>query len=273
MRGIVLVLSLFIIATISYLAIPDSLDATSARLSATFRELISPQQITFTGFKFVEERDLRSKLPEDGTIVWWWFNREQVESQLSRHPMITAAKISRCGGWFSRCFNVEVKERKLSHIAYVGAVPWLVGDGQTFIQPLPSVDDQSIRDLVIKRYQVDLPVVRGLATQSGSPELALSRLSYVVQAIRAIEEQSALKVKNVDLTSRGELIVSFTSYDMRVTFDYHVDDLARFSDQVARLRTVLDKFGDDSRRISSIDLAFNQIGVVRLKDGGLRQVG
>ena len=108
-----------------------------------------------------------------------------------------------------------------------------------------------------------LIVVSGLVQLGGSPELMRARLRFISETIDLVQSQLPLRVASVQMLPSEELQLIFSESGMAVTFDARGGSIAELFDQVQRLRIIFAEFGNDPAALSSVDLAFRKIAVVK----------
>ena len=200
-----------------------------------------------------EKKLVAALLPATNSTAWWHLNLKDIARKLEQHPRVREATLKRCSWIKLGCFNLEIAPARPKFIATVKNTHWYVGPEGDFLEPVT-------QQVAAERYVE----VQG-AFLADRPALVKSRLKYVSDAIQIIEERTDLTVNTVKIEPNGELEVVFENFNFLTTFDHTKDSPERLHDEALRLRSLLQEFSGNEERIESIDLAFNKLGVVRLK--------
>ncbi|MEZ4753281.1 MAG: cell division protein FtsQ/DivIB [Bdellovibrionota bacterium] len=229
-------------------------------------EFLYQKTIDFKGLSLLSELDIERYLPHEKSVLWWVFNRSQVEAEIASHSLVAKSSIELCSWLRPACYLVKITERIPTFIALSDTDAWVVADDGAFVSPIP-VDkvERAMFKREDKTYKKP-PLVDGLFTNENSPEVSLARSAYINDSIIEIERATAKSIESITVKDNGELEISLRNTDYTIVFDKTYGDQAKLEDQLARLAKVLEQFENRERTIKSIDLAFNSLAVVRLKE-------
>jgi hypothetical protein len=144
----------------------------------------------------------------------------------------------------------------------------LLAEDGTFLLPLSA----RLREGDLKGNQklaVDIRAlsrVAGLASRSASPALLRAQLELVRSIVRDIHPVVGYRVESLTVSNTTDVQVRFENLPFPVMFsgDGNAPPIA---EQGERCAILLRRFSERWGEIDSMDLAFDKVGVVRLKGG------
>jgi hypothetical protein len=189
-----------------------------------------------------------------------------IRTAILEDPYVSDVSIDRCADrWSVRCFEVRVTERALSFLTMVNGTPWIVGDEGGFIAPLPGIRGREGLDRFLEGKGERLVFLDGVSRDGFPAEVTRGRLLYLTNAKNVIESEVKLKLRSMTLTDDGELECAFRETPMRAVFGYAGGgDLSLLGEEARRLGVLLTTFGERSRLLERVDVAFNKMAVVTL---------
>lgn len=238
----------------------------AGRFEASFKRVCADiwyeKEILIAGDTNLSDKTIRDLLPTERSNLWWWMNMDLIEASLKKSPWIAKAIIHPCATSILElwgCFVVSIEERKPSFLLNEGDVIWLVGQDGGFISPLTP----RLKDLFQKRT---LKLLRGFYDDNPSTDLFNARFHYVREAIEIIEKRTRKRVSSVELLPGGEIEVSFENCPYQVVFSGGSESAEPLHFELDRLEALLDQLADREDSIEKIDLAFNKLAVVKIKE-------
>jgi hypothetical protein len=223
--------------------------------------------IAIEGVGASEEESILSALPASRSVLWWFLNRSSIAAQLAMLPRVESASVTSCADeWDLRCFVVHVQERKPVFVTIVGDHGWLVGKDGGLVKPLPNVRTVSDVEAFREVSEEPLVAVDGVESPESGLEVVRGRLRYVADVIATIESELPMKIQSVSLERNGEARVSFQGKPYPVLFGFADSDLSSLAEEARRFNLLLSRLEGREELIREIDLAFQKVAVVRLKD-------
>jgi hypothetical protein len=228
-------------------------------------QFLTEKELNISGLQVLNRVDILKELPVSKSVAWWLTNAREVEAALEKNVLVQKATVHRCSDFSLRCFEISIVERQPTFIAALGDRVWLIGEDGGFITPIPRKQFEAKGVNVVPGKTPIL--VEGLLSESVSPDLAKARIQYVKLVIGAVENELALRVSWVGLRDNGETALKFVGRDFEAVFDVADQDMGRVREESQRLKTVLSQLGDKAADVARIDLAFDKVAVVKLKNG------
>ena len=277
MRCVVSLLSLVCVVIIYFADQPGHYVLARDYLRTTAHHILYDKDVSVSGTGVLSTGDVSLMLPLHEWLPYWHVNAPVIRAGLIQSPLIQDAKIERCSFFSWSCFNVSIEERKPAFFAIVGGQGWVVGRDGGLIKPISAERiaryvqagdvDSSSPGFVSTAVRLKIPVISGLLTADASPDVVRVRFGYLRRAMDVIEGVVGVPVSNLELSSANEIKVRFFGLGMTAVFDISAEDLwqekpEKLTDRALRLKKLLEEFGTNRDRITSVDLAFDKIAVV-----------
>lgn len=224
------------------------------------RAAVRVGEIELVGNLFVTRAEVESHLPPTRSGLWWRVNGTAIARGLESAELVRKAEVSPCTRLSLTCFRITIEERLPRYAALVNSEMWLVGEDGVFMGRVP--EDTILRDGA--GAVVEPPIVlKGLDRAEASPDAIRARLDRVGESIRLIEQEVPFKVADAALVSGEDLAVRFRDIPYPVVFEIGEPD--RFKVEVGRFVQLLKELDGKHHLVSTIDLAFDRLAVVKLK--------
>ncbi len=262
------ILSLLLLLAVSAYAYcwPDDVRYVQTPLRNTWDKIFFEKQFLYSGLKRIQRAQIEARLPIDKSIAWWMVSGEDVEGSLQQHPLVSQVEVKGCEGsilpkW--GCFEIAIKEREPSVVAFGKKGSWLVGDDGGFIAPISEEKGQAFLSSAKLGADRRPLSVRGLAVDEGAPDRLKTEVGYVREAVTAIEGASGLNVQAVDYLSNGELRVHFRGVSSTARFDRVKDSFDELGNQARRFTWVVAELRKSYSPLPrEIDLAYDKLAVL-----------
>jgi len=232
------------------------LELCSNRTLALWRD----KEIRIEGLSVLSRAEVERALPLSESVVWWKMHSTDIQSRLEQNPWVQSVSIAECEG--SRvsswgCFVLSIKERTPTYRATVDNVQWIIDRGGSFIAP--------VGDPAAKGYARNLITVQGLASRSTSPDIVRAQLAAASHLLGILEREVRRPIQALEFLDQGDFSVRFGGLSFPVVFGAGEDAKVPLSDQGQRCAQVLLRLQDRFGEIEKIDLAFDRVGVVKLR--------
>lgn len=249
-------------------------------VSSAMDRWLYQRELLINGLHVVDAAEVEKLLPEEHSNLWWVFSTALLQTELLSHPLIQQAEVHRCRALSFACFVIDIVERQAGFFLTMGNQGWLAGEDGGVIMPLSvreieaylNAPPGAALEAVPAAKKRRIPVVRGLwQTGQASSDVVRSRFEEARRAIAVIEQGAGRQVTYLELGAGPDLRARFAGLDLTATFEVSREDLWNspsplLSERAERLKQLLDEVGDRSRDIASVDLGFEKIAVVRMKN-------
>lgn len=247
------------------------LDTGMQSVEAKIESVVQDKEVRFKGLDVLSEAELKKLLPLELSTIWWNTNTAQIGGALRANPFVADARVAKCEKSESLqfgCFEISITERVPAFIALVDETPWLVGEDGGFLGPLPG--KRNVKELVeeLSPRIGRLRVLRGVSSFKNSPDTVKARFEYAKKAMEVIEAQTGYGIEWGELKENGEFRVKLSQFDFNATFEFSENGWDMLKDEAMRLKALLVEFGAKHAEIKEIDLAFDTLAVVKLKEKG-----
>lgn len=209
------------------------------------------KQVNISGLNLLKPSQLALAEFSDKSLLWWFWNRDLIETKLLENTWLESARLESCGVFRPSCINLDLKERVPSAVVSVNSSTWIVGRDGGFIRPIS------------QKLDVALPILEGFTDSAEFSGNLRARLKYALDALESIQATSKLKVLKLKLEGNGELKLHFDNVEPMVTFGLAGEDSESLERQARRLNVVLSSLGRTGSNAAEIDLAFNNLAVVK----------
>ena len=243
------------------------------RALGTAQEMVSSaayeKEIRIDGLSALTRSEVESLLPLHRATSWWMANFPTIQGRLEEHPWIKRAVVESCpgntlSGW--GCFILSITERTPKYLATVDSEEWLIAEDGAFLLPLSTVVGKTgLRD--DQRLSVDVRTitrVSGLASRLNSPDVLGAQMDLVRRIVQLTPPIVHRSVEEIVFQQGSDFSVRFSRVPFPVVFSSSSDG-PTLSDQSERCALLLKKFSDRYQEIEQVDLAFEKVGVVKLK--------
>ena len=257
-----------------YLDNPAPLDRFFVRRSEELETILYQKNVQFKNLSLVRDSELSPLLPQDKSVPWWLFNKQEVETQLLRHSLVRKATVRTCDrlaitNW--GCFAIDIEERQPAFAALIEDEVWILGQDGGLLFPVShrEFEQESLKKILSKHLARDMSAdvrLKILQVAGKSPDLIHARLSYTRKALEIIEQESKLEVAMARCSKHGEIRANFEGYPFEVIFDYAENSPDTLATEATRLAALVAEFGQRAQAIKLIDLAYNKLAVVRFND-------
>ena len=235
-----------------------------------FSSAVYDKELRIEGLSALTRSEVEEALPLSRATSWWLTNFPSIQSRLEENPWVKRAVVENCPGVTSvgswGCFILSITERAPRFLATVDAEEWLIAEDGAFLLPLSNVvGKEGLKDH--KKLAVDareITKVSGLASRLSSPDVLGAQLELVRTVVQLFPNLVGRKVASIELQGGSDFSVRFASVPFPVVFSS--SSLGpTISDQAERCGLLLKKFQNKYDEIERVDLAFDKVGVVRLK--------
>jgi hypothetical protein len=217
-----------------------------------------------------EIEQLQKLLPKTRSNPWWLLNTEVIRAKLREDPRVASATVAPCpGSPFFRwgCFDVNVIPKEPRYSVEMDGTTWAVGDDGAFIAPLTNLPGVTSGELV--RIDFSAQVAR-------SPDIVRAMMGVARELLGVMERETGLKLTRIALGPDREAEMNFRELPFPVIVQVSgVGKVGAVStaEQARRLQALLPQLAGRASEVEAIDLAFDRLGVVRLKapPSGARQ--
>lgn len=236
-------------------------------LGRTIKEYYYNKEVRIEGASRLSPDEVRKHLPLQRSNLWWLLNEDQIEKTALKISLVQSSEVSGCEDKNWGCFKVKINERRPRYIALIGQDPWLLGEDGGFIEPIKPGGSP-----LLKRITPDLKsaiTIKGLLEKEFSPDILQSKINLISEIVRIIEDETKLKVREIDYGKDSDATLKFAHYAFKVKVSLESANLARVRDQAQRLRMILGEIRGRSNSIDEIDLAFEKVAVVKNKPSAL----
>ena len=234
-----------------------------AQLRQSTHAALYTVEVQIVGNHRVPEAAIRAALPKGGSIPWWRNSQSLVSSALLGNPQIESVHVSSCQGRWD-CFVVRVEERGSSYLSLTDEGAWIISKDGSFMEPVKSVKNFDDAKIFAAAREQPLVLIKGVITKDMSPDAARGRVLYLNNAIPVIESELGRKVETIEMRESGELQVRLNGLPFPSIFDYAGSDMSLVGNRARRLALLLTRFQGKTHLISTVDLAFDKLAVVKL---------
>lgn len=227
------------------------------------------KEIRIDGLSSLTRSEVESLLPLHRATSWWMANFPTIQGRLEEHPWIKRAVVESCpgntiSGW--GCFILSVTERTPKYLATVDSEEWLIAEDGAFLLPLSTFAGKAgLRN--DQRLSVDartITKVSGLASRLNSPAILGAQMELVRRIVQITPPIVDRSVEEIVFQEGSDFTVRFNGVPFPVVFSSSSEG-PTLSDQSERCALLLKKFADRYQEIEKVDLAFEKVGVVKLK--------
>jgi hypothetical protein len=227
------------------------------------------KEVRIAGLSALTRSEIESLLPQHRATSWWMANFPTIQGRLEEHPWIKRAVVESCpgntiSGW--GCFILTITERTPKYLANVDSEEWLLAEDGAFLLPLSTVVGKAgLRN--DQRLSVDVRTitkVAGLASRLNSPDMLGAQMELVRRVVQLAPPIVERSVEEIVFEQGSDFSVRFSGVPFPVVFSSGLEG-PTLSDQSERCALLLKKFSDRYQDIEKVDLAFEKVGVVKLK--------
>lgn len=262
MRALITFLTTVAVATLLALDNPRGFFTLLEKTQNTSSRLWNEKEIRIDGLQLLSRTEVERQLPLDRSVLWWHLNVTKLQAALAQTPWIGDVTVSSCpdvGSSHWGCFLLQIQERKPTFIADFGGDTWVIGHDGSFLVPLDEFRNRN--------YSGDLIRVGGIPSHGKSPNIVQERLSVAFRLCEKLEQAVAKRVVGLKFLDQGDLAIEFKDVPFPIVFAAGEDAKVSIEEQGERCAVLLTKLGGRFSEIEKIDLAFNRVGVVKLKAG------
>ncbi len=257
------------VAVLHFLDNPDLFRHIAQSVGRTVDSAVYTKDIRIEGLKILSRTEVERLLPLHRSVPWWMSNAPVIQARAEESPWIESAVLDSCPGGSFRawgCFVLSITERVPRFLAVVDNEEWLIAQDGAFLLPLNTILQQH-RQGDDEKLAVDvrrLTRVRGLASRLNSPDLLGAQLGLARDGVQVMLKQVGRPIDTIDFSGKAELSVYFKGVPFPVIFSAS-DEALSLSEQSERCARVLQQFQGRFDEVEKIDLAFERVGVVKLK--------
>jgi cell division septal protein FtsQ len=262
----------------------------SSQIIERIRLYLYDKEILISGNFLLSKEEVMLLLPMHDSNIWWKFNKQVVKNTLLKNPLIVDATLKSCEWSFFSCYDISIVEAEPRYLILNEAalqssnekniqkgqkareisgatLAWLVRIDGTYISPIDDKDEYvKLLETIEREENPSLVLLKGIIDDVFSSDRVKGKLMYISDALNVIESEISLKVKMLSMGERGEIKVVFKEYPFSVVFEYASNDFSVLAKEANRLKMLLPQFKGTEHTIEEIDLAFDKVGVVRLKE-------
>jgi hypothetical protein len=269
------------VIALHFLDNPEAFRQVAQSVGRGVESAVYTKDIRIEGLKILSRTEVERLLPLTRSVVWWMSNAPVIQARAEESPWIESAVLDSCPGgaleaWGGGaiglrawgCFVLSITERTPRFIAMVDNEEWLIAHDGAFLLPLSTILQQH-RQGDDEKLAVDvrgLTRVTGLASRLNSPDLLAAQLGVAREGVEVMSKRVGRSINSIDFSGKAELSVHFKGVPFPVVFSA-VDEAVSLSEQSERCALVLRQFRDRFGEVEKIDLAFERVGVVKLKAG------
>lgn len=229
----------------------------STKIAASFW---NDKKVKLEGLLVLTHSDIEPLLPHSRSVLWWHLNEPEIQARLMDNPWIKSASVDSCDeGLFSKwgCFVLRIQEREPVFSAVVDGTTWIVDGDGSFIVP--------DSDVVLRRYDMKLVSIKGLASRVSSPDVVRSQLYSASSFMTILQKEVGKAVVSLAFIGHGDLKVNFQGLPFPVIFGLESSNGVTLAEQGKRCAALLHEVRNRYSDIDKIDLAFNRVGVVSFR--------
>lgn len=241
---------------------------TTAR--GSFSSAVYDKELRIEGLSALSRSEVEDALPLDRSTSWWLTNFPTIQGRLEENPWVKRAVIESCPGVTSvgswGCFILSITERAPRFLSMVDSEEWLIAEDGAFLLPLYNLlGSKDLKDH--QKLSVDIKEitkVAGLASRLSSPDILGAQLELVRSVVQLFPNLVGRRVHSIHLQNGSDFEVRFHGIPFPVTFSAS-NHGPTLSDQAERCGLLLKKFQSKYEEIDRVDLAFDKVGVVKMK--------
>lgn len=199
-----------------------------------------------SGINYLKEKDVSKFLPNKN-FIWFLFNNTSLELSIRTNSLIKNASINRCSFWDFNCINIKIQEREPSFVVKNNKNLWVVSSDGSILSKLPTKTNIS---------KIKLPIVEGLIKSDLNLFDQQALLKDLSNKINISSEKLNIKPVRILVDKQN---AEFKYQKFNINFNFEKD----FNDSLSQARSTLNSYSDSLDRISSINLVYGNVGIVK----------
>lgn len=257
MRVLLTLFSILSVSLLWYADNPERASELTEQFSREVHQTLFDKTFHFSGVEEDTQKELEQHFPRDRSVPWWLFNMSTVRAALMSDARVEKAEVRSCGFFEWGCFEIEIDLRKPVAAVELGGKLWMV-----------SHDGVVLERRELNQMDFSLFLVQGKTLENLSSDILRATLTQVIAAAMLLAEETKTPVAGVKIEERGEISVWFHDFPPPVIFELGTEEgwEAELKDRSRRLVELRASLGEKASEVVSIDLAYQKLGVVRLRN-------
>jgi hypothetical protein len=191
------------------------------------------------------------------------YSKEELQSIISKLPLVRTCSVEKCNSWSLNCFIVEVKEELPLFMLMSDEQLTIYASNATILWQ-SRINEHLPVWLVVLTENLPMAKIHNLNIYQDKLE---QRVNLITRIIKLFNKTYKLNIETLTFDQGNGFEAKFQGQDFRVIFSFDSGfEHSLLDKQVERLRRVLIELNDKLKDIELINLDFNKIATVKMKD-------